>query len=75
MITPTKPTTPEQWTVLVWTAIGVFFLLGCVTLYCSFQLRPDDLAGISKFRRQSYGYFGYSAFIWIARRAWLAWLG
>lgn len=75
MIKPSKPTTPEQWTVLVWTAIGVFCLLGGVAFYCSFRVRPDDLVGIAKFRRLSFGFLGLAGFAWLARRVWLAWLG
>ncbi|MGC3969624.1 MAG: hypothetical protein QM775_20415 [Pirellulales bacterium] len=70
-----KPTTPEEWSVLVWTAIGALVLVGGVNLYCSFQVRPDDLVGVTKFRRGAVGGFGLAALTLLLRRAWLRWLG
>jgi hypothetical protein len=33
MLRPTKPTTPEQWTVISWSAIAVFAAMGTVGLW------------------------------------------
>lgn len=74
MTTPTKPTTPEQWTVLAGATVTLLVLLGIGSLYLASRIPLDEAVRAAEFRRAGYLSFGLAGVVGLARRLWIQFL-
>ena len=63
---PSKPTTPGQWTVIAWTAIVLLALMGILAIY--FTGRAATPEQVAELRRIGFWSLVLAAVVWIIRR-------
>ena len=71
MRSPDVPTTPEQWSVITWSAIVIFVGLGAVGLYYAERAPAVPAAAAEaadQMRRLSFGCWGVAAAVYVCKR-------